>query len=124
MTPSHIPYLRELTAKLTAAPTTQAHNLGGGLRSEIAGLLKNDKVAVAHFRIDAGGKFPVHRHGQREVIVVYHGEIILTTMERSQTLSAGDVIIFEPDESHKAEAITESWLVAITIPADEGYPNV
>ena len=94
------------------------------------GLKKNRSVAVADTVVSIGSKFLMHFHPEKEIMVVYQGAIRLTVYGataddpvETHYLRAGDVHIIDPNISHNSEALEDSKIIAITIPAAVNFPN-
>lgn len=89
------------------------------------GLYHDDELAVQLVYMKAGDNFPIHAHNSTEFMIVVHGKIDITFENgRIESLSPCDVIILEPGQSHGATILEDCLTVAVTIPADEGYPKV
>ena len=88
--------------------------------------LFNDKViAVQRCFLTQGGMFPEHIHEEIEIIVVYDGEaqIVIEGIEKTQILKVGDIVRIEPNKKHEFTALTDVWVIGITIPASTAYPK-
>lgn len=93
------------------------------------GLFKTDLVAVQRALMLEGTTIAKHHHpNSKEWLIVFEGELILLDDKGKEIkrIGVGDHIIFEPNEPHRLKTNPENgdtWMIAITIPADEGYPN-
>lgn len=86
-------------------------------------LMSTPEISVARTFVSAGGKFPVHKHTEKEVLVLYSGRGVIYKGEERIFMNAGDCVIIEPDEHHTARALEDSWLIAIAIPRSEDFPE-
>lgn len=95
------------------------------------GLLKEARVAVCDFFISRGTTMDPHRHLSKsgepciEVVCLYRGSIRISNLKTGKVDKYTDrgVIIIPPGEPHELYGITDSSLICVTIPADEGYPD-
>lgn len=90
-------------------------------------LLKKKGIAVADSFLSKGTIFPYHKHnGCKEFIMVYDGcvTLICDDVEDNRIeLRAGDHAVVGICIGHALFAKEDSWMVAITIPADENFPG-
>jgi len=88
------------------------------------GLLSQCEVGVQKLFISSGTIFPEHVHNNEiEYGIVYNGKLKVTINENSRIIEKGDYIKFSAQEVHDIEALEDSWIIAISIPKIEGYPN-
>jgi quercetin dioxygenase-like cupin family protein len=87
------------------------------------GLWKQESIAVARTFFSGGSIFPEHSHNEKEFIVVYEGQMDITIEEKTTALTAGDMIVVCPGQAHGAVAVGDTRIIAITIPAAEGFPE-
>ncbi len=122
MPKSYVPLLRELSRKLKHHPGVVHYPNESGPTTGFS--LKNTgHVAVMDANVPAATEFPDHRHDSAEVMVVYRGEIRIKVSDTWHTLRVGDHISIPAGVKHRAVAVDDTWLIAITIPADEGYAD-
>tara|TARA_Y100000310_G_scaffold345432_1_gene464967 strand:- start:5428 stop:5835 length:408 start_codon:yes stop_codon:yes gene_type:complete len=123
--------LRELTPQLPAlvrsGTTTIEYNIENGECFGF-GLYNNGKVAVQRNFISKGSLFPEHTHGETEHIVIYSGSLTFVVDGESKKLSADipeeNHILIPPNTQHSVIEVEEDcWIIGITIPAGEGYPD-
>jgi len=89
-------------------------------------LLKKTEVAVADTFLSKGSIFPFHKHdGCREILMVYKGQIsiVAENLDERVTLKAGDHISLQYSEGHALFAKEDTWMLAVTMPADENFPG-
>lgn len=86
-------------------------------------LFYNQSVAVQRAFMNKGASFPIHLHNQIEWIIVTRGHLINDTEGIISHLKDGDGIRIQKDQSHFIEAVEDTWMIGITIPASEGYPH-
>ena len=106
-------------------------SLIGGIGYSV-GLLKNEKVAVAKTVVSKGSIFAPHYHKEVEVIIVFEGGLkvwnginaIDDIHEKEYlVLGAKETLVIDPEIPHIAEAIADTQLIAVTIPASKRFPN-
>lgn len=87
-------------------------------------LLRQDFVAVQNVFMPAG-VFPRHSHAEREWVMLYCGKLrlIMDDDNKDRVLTPGDGAFLESNTAHSLEALENSWMICVTIPAGEGYPN-
>jgi quercetin dioxygenase-like cupin family protein len=130
MSDNHIDKLRELTKELPVLSNIVAERYKDSVAyAMLAGictgeeLFYNQSIAVQRSFMNKGAKFPIHLHNQIEWIIVSRGHLINDTEGVITELKDGDGVKIERGHSHCIEAITDTWLIGITIPASEGYPH-
>lgn len=128
--------LRELTKVLPQVPALvdMIHN-PGNVRSYVEyevedgtsigfGLLNQKEVAVQKLFLSKGTNFPSHKHDEeKEIGIVFQGKLSVTINGESRILGVGDVVQFDKNCCHSGKAIEDTWLIAVSIPRIEGYPN-
>lgn len=91
------------------------------------GLLKEDDVAIQKIFSSKGSKLEFYIHKVREWLIVTKGKYSITIDTgnglKKKILIRGDSVYMEPGTSHSAEALEDTYLIAITVPSDGGYPN-
>jgi hypothetical protein len=133
MTDDHVGKLRELTEKLPpmASAVVPLVTLVQAIKSSIieyavrdgfcfgVGLWKSEDVAVQKAFASKGTTFPVHVHKEHEFIILIKGSY----RDNGSEYRAPDVVHYHPDECHSPLFLEDCWMIAITIPPSEGYPN-
>ena len=87
------------------------------------GLFHIDDVAVQRNDMTKGTIFPEHKHEESEFMVVYRGKARYEFDGKEKIVTPGKFIYFIPNQPHACEALEDTSMIAITIPADKGYPN-
>lgn len=88
------------------------------------GLLKNPLVAVQKARLTPGAEFPLHLHNEIEHLILYKGDLTINFSNGERVnMILGDHCKIIPGEAHSCYTKGGAWLIAITIPASEGYPD-
>lgn len=84
----------------------------------------HDKIAVQRTFCPAGSYLEQHQHDRSvEILVVYVGLLKIKYPDgRKRDLGPGDCVRFEVGAPHEAHAVENTWLIGLTIPADEGFP--
>ena len=94
---------------------------GGTAKSR--GLYKDRDVAVARTLIPEGVTFPKHLHGEREWCIVISGELETDVGGEKGVIKDGEYFVAEPGVPHGVLAIKDTWIIAVTVPAAEGFPD-
>jgi hypothetical protein len=88
------------------------------------GLYKTDKIAVQYVELSPDSEFPAHEHEkEREIIILFEGDFTTITKYGSQSCVDSGIIIAELGINHINKSVKGCKLIAITIPAAEGYPE-
>jgi hypothetical protein len=84
-----------------------------------------EDVSVSKWFLSKGTKFPEHAHNEKEIIIVYKGELIIYYEDGcTATGKRGDVIQHKAGRIHWAEAKEDTWMIIVSIPATEDYPLI
>lgn len=88
------------------------------------GLDKEDSHAVVKAYAAGGTVFPSHTHDAVEVLVFVTGKgVAHLEGEGSREFRAPYMLWIEPGVEHSVEFLESTKLIAITIPASDGYPD-
>lgn len=127
ITADHITQLEELTEWLKSPPggraTVQYHCLGfDAIGTE---LLYLPGVAVQRAFFPAGMEFPEHIHPEPvvEYVIVVTGTMRGRTGDEVELYGPGECQVSPAGVPHQHWAETDVEVVAVTVPADEGYPH-
>jgi quercetin dioxygenase-like cupin family protein len=85
-------------------------------------LFHTPKVAVQRHFLSSGTVFGNHTHEQREWLLVYDGELKVQVEDKEERLSVAECVFVDAAQEHSLEAIRDTWLICVSIPAAEGYP--
>ena len=126
---NNIKVLRELTQQLTFKDLVTTKD--GVIQFEAGegtaitfGLLKEDNCAVAKTFISKGSHIPFHEHDVIEHVIVYKGEVGMEFNNKQYLIKQGESISIPKNVQHNAFTKKDSWIIAITIPADNAFPDV
>lgn len=122
--PSKIPEISELVERITNGDAGITRYKVEGGECVTYALWKEGDMACMRVFLPAGATFPSHRHGVREVVTVYSGTLKIETSSGGVWLGKGDTYSMPANVEHNAIAGSDCWMIAITIPADEGYTDV
>lgn len=87
------------------------------------GLLKKPDVSVQDAFMSKGSLFSIHQHESIEILTVYRGRLRVGTSDNDSFLSAGQTLSLPRGVLHEVEAIEDTWMIGITVPAEKGYPD-
>ena len=92
---------------------------------EGTGIYKDKEFAIMKWHMTKGVKIIEHIHREcNEWIILVSGKLKLVWENNERILNPCDYLCFNINVPHFGEAIEESVALTITMPADEGYPNV
>lgn len=87
-------------------------------------LLNIPEVAVQRHFISKGTEFEGHTHPSNEWVIVTRGTLQFTIdHEQCSITHVGQCQFLPADSFHSCVALEDTWLIGITVPAAEGYPN-
>jgi len=124
---ANLPHIRDLAA-LVLHQKSHSHieylmeNMAAGCFGYP--LYNNGAIAVQLVNMKAGAVFPRHTHNSREWLLLYGGKIqFFNGKYQGQVYNINECVEVLPKISHRVKALEDSWMLAITIPADKGYPK-
>ncbi len=75
-------------------------------------------ISVLKFFSPKGSEFFTHIHDQKEWIIMYDGEMIVTYDEnKMKKLTNGDGVYIEKNTAHTTSVLKDSWFLVVTIPS-------
>jgi quercetin dioxygenase-like cupin family protein len=87
-------------------------------------LHSEDDITIAKTYIKAGVIFDVHSHDiSGEWLIVLCGILEVTIEDNVTVLEKYDSIKIESYKPHSAKALTDTTIITITIPKDDGFPE-
>ena len=87
------------------------------------GLFKDKYIAVQRAFISKGTISTLHDHKETEYLIVYKGKVEMEVSGLTYVLGVEDRIRIKSHLPHTCEALEDTWLIAITIPASEEFPD-
>lgn len=102
------------------------------------GLHHEGSMAVQRVFMSKGTRVPEHHHEEQEYCIVYKGlmrldmsgwHAITSRLPQSgedvgdQILRPGDAVYFPPNVPHTGTMLEDTWILSISIPSAEGYPE-
>jgi quercetin dioxygenase-like cupin family protein len=82
------------------------------------------EVSIQRVFLSKGVNFPEHKHDDSvELVIIYCGSIKYTNNGTETILYPGDFVYSKKGEEHFAISLEDSWVIAISIPREKGYPN-
>ena len=86
-------------------------------------LLSQSEISVAKTFVSSGGKFPEHKHDEKQFILIFIGSAVIYVDKKRQILKTGDCMIFKSNVPHRATALEDTWFIVVTIPYSKDLPN-
>lgn len=121
--------LEELTARLPnlvdafGSGSIVVYKAEEGAQAIGISLWKEKAVAAQRCFMAAGSKLAIHCHDEEtEFLIVYRGHLMVTMDGKDIHLKPTDVLRIAPPDPHSATAMEDTWVLAVTVPAAEGYP--
>jgi len=125
---SYLPLLDQLTANLSrrphGSPGQIIYSTPSGLSIIGQALYKVPEVAIQNVFLLAGADFPGHTHNEKEWLVCYEGRLKFECGGEETFMEPGSCRFIAEHEQHTVTAIKDSRVIAITIPASPGFPDV
>lgn len=87
------------------------------------GLYKSKKIAISRIFATAGTRMAVHSHNSIEYALVWEGELIFDIGGKKLTLKEKEHCKIESNTPHSVYWPVDTSLLAVVIPAEEGWPN-
>jgi quercetin dioxygenase-like cupin family protein len=129
---SSLPALRALTETLpTLTSLTERKNckwkeyfVASGYNVNFS-VMDEKNISVCRGFFAKNTMFPPHQHqGIVEYLICFEGKYKVTGLSTGDlVLEKGDCAKIASGELHGGEALEQTWLLAITIPPDEGFPH-
>lgn len=87
-------------------------------------IYSTEEIAIAKFFIPKDGIFRTHVHSNSDEWLILLKGILEVAIEKDSTvLHKYDSIKITADKPHKAVAVENSTIIAITVPRDDGFPE-
>lgn len=93
-------------------------------------LYKIEEIGIQRAFLTKDAGFPIHIHDNEiEILVIYKGRGIARiynddgTLKEEKTLEIGDCIRIPMAVPHSWDMLEDTWLIGITIPTSEDYPD-
>ena len=122
-----VPSFQDIT--LESAPNFVEMDMDHGVGFGFNLYYEEDVVSCARWFSNEGAFFPVHSHPQLEVIIVYYGDMTIQLYNsegertKEECLFPGRAFYIEGDIPHSAYFSSDTWYLAITVPANEAWPH-
>ena len=120
--------LEELLVSLTTTPPGElpmkVFEMEDGGECPVWSLFEIEgKVSVVHFFMPEGGVFVRHKHDEMECLIPYSGRLVDLMPTNHETFGPNDVLRIVPGQTHRIEALEDTWGIAVAVPSSEGYPH-
>ncbi len=89
-------------------------------------LWNENRISVQRCFLSSGAVFPEHSHKKSaEWLIVYTGMLRIRYGDDVDvmTVSPGECSQLAVGQLHTVEALEDTWMIAVTVPADPGYPT-
>ena len=116
----NIPSIKDL-ASIKPATVQELETETGKLL--MFGLYKDVNIAISRVFATAGTHMPVHSHTSTEYSLVWEGELRFNINDKEVICKAKDTYRIEPNTPHSVFWPVDTNLLAVVIPAEEGWPN-
>jgi quercetin dioxygenase-like cupin family protein len=83
--------------------------------------IHSGKISMAHWQAKAGALIPQHQHIHEMMVNVISGTLELTIADETRVMGAGEVAMIPSQTPHRANAITDCYLIDIFFPVREDY---
>jgi mannose-6-phosphate isomerase-like protein (cupin superfamily) len=80
-------------------------------------------VAVQYAIMGENTELKCHQHDEVEILVVFEGDMQMTTPNKTITAQLGYPIVVFPSQEHTARSTKGCKIIAITVPASNAYPH-
>ena len=126
----NIEKLKELTEKLNFSMLVLEKS-GGMVNiklnddriAKFMNLLYLPEIAIGKIYMPKNSETLAHIHDEFELLLVSKGELELIFDKYNKILKQNEFYYIEPNTIHGAKCVTESIIIAITIPASEHWPE-
>ncbi len=86
-----------------------------------ARIVTAETMTVAHVHLDEGAVLPEHSHYHEQVVNVIEGELELVVNGTPHTLTAGRVMVLEPNTPHSGRALTFCKVIDVFHPIRQDF---
>ena len=87
------------------------------------GIYNVPDIAVSKVFISEGAKTLEHEHDTIEWLILYEGSVMIDCEGQDWKINKGQGFYILNNSPHTVEALEDAWMIAITIPADRGFPS-
>lgn len=89
-----------------------------GIRARV---VHSARTSQSWVEIDAGARFPEHRHPHEQTVNVLDGELELTCEGTTCRLAPGQIFVISPDAPHSGRALTACRVLDVFAPVRDDY---
>jgi len=86
-------------------------------------LFRVPEISVMKAFMPKDSKLERHDHSEKEIIIVYVGEIEFQINGETKNCKVGNCVYFSPHQPHSAKVLQDTWMIGITIPESSDYPQ-
>jgi quercetin dioxygenase-like cupin family protein len=86
-----------------------------------ARFVHTDRMTSAYWQIAAGSSLPDHSHPHEQVTTIIRGRFEMTVDGETRTIEAGAVVVIPSGAKHRAQALTDCFILDVFSPVREDY---
>ena len=117
-----LPYLSELIVHNSKMGSIEYKTKNGVCHGY--GILNVPEIAVQYTIVEKNDVVFNHQHDEKEILIIYRGSCLVCVENVEYELIPGDIIEIKPNENHYFKTYDKKvWLLCITIPSSESYPE-
>jgi len=122
---SLLPTLSDVVVVNGACNDITKYRVTSGTSSGLC-LYESETANISRYESKAGTQFEEHIHNDiYEYFIMEYGEMEITLLESGAKilLKEKDVYVIKPNILHKAKMLTDTAIIAVTMPPDTSYPH-
>ncbi|MCP1145784.1 cupin domain-containing protein [Lysinibacillus endophyticus] len=78
-------------------------------------VLEHEQFDLLNVQLRAGEEIPAHSINNTSIIIVRKGDVVFNVEGEDVSLTAEDVLLFDPNEKHSLKAITEVDILIVKL---------
>jgi quercetin dioxygenase-like cupin family protein len=121
----NVKHLSAMTARMMDRPSEcgqpKVFDLAGGGEAHVWVLFEKGSVSIVKSYVTPDSEFPLHRHGAKEIIVLFEGSATYESGDISKRMEPGDCVSVPAGKAHRMLSHSEgAWFSVTTVPREEG----
>ena len=81
----------------------------------------DSECMIAVYSLGKGARVPMHNHPEKQMGIIIEGRGVFRTKNGEAILEKGDSYILEPNEHHEFEALEDSIVIDLFLPARSDF---